>query len=195
MDPQPFLARVLMLFGVGFLIANLRLAADLVRYLRRRRSALLVWPGRRPKYYGLILTLGVTLGFLLVLKIVMLQRVPTHAPEDDAVRVLFGEGMMFVYFACMVPLTRLIDRGLYADGIWAENGFVPYQQIGGIAWREGEPLTLVLVSRIRQIARPLIVPSPYYGAVRRLLRDKIAAEAIDFKTGGLDLGRDGKEDV
>lgn len=195
MDAQPFLARVLMLFGVGFLIANVRLAADLIRYIRRRRSALLVWPGRRPPFYGLVLFLGVTLGVLLVLKIAMLRQAPGGSPEEHAAGVLFGEGMMFLYFACLVPLTRRINRGLYADGIWAENGFVPYQQIDGIAWREGEPLTLVLVSRLRQIAKPLIVPSPYYGAVRRLLRDKIAAHDIEMDGGGLHLGADERRDV
>ena len=102
---------------------------------------------------------------------------------------------MFLYFALMVPLTRRIERGLYADGIWAENGFVPYGQIGGLAWREGEPLTLVLVSRLRQMARPLIVPSVHYGAVRRLLRDKIAAHDIAVGVAGLDLGGDDRKDV
>ena len=194
MDAQPFLARVLMLFGVGFLIAKVRLAADLIRYIRRRRHALLVWPGRRPPFYGLVLFLGFTLGVLLVLKIAMLRQA-AGSPEDHAAGVLFGEGMMFLYFACLVPLTRRINRGLYADGIWAENGFVPYQQIDGIAWREGEPLTLVLVSRLRQIAKPLIVPSAYYGAVRRLLRDKIAAHDIAMEGGGLNLGADERRDI
>ena len=186
MDVQPFLTRVLMLFGVGFLIANVRVAADLIRYLKRRRQALLVWRGRRPPYYGLIVFLGVTLGCLLLVKVLVLGRPPIQ---------LFGEGMMFLYFALMVPLTRRIDRGLYADGIWAENGFVPYGQIGGLAWREGEPLTLVLVSRLRQMARPLIVPSVHYGAVRRLLRDKIAAHDIQVGVAGLDLGGDDRKDV
>jgi hypothetical protein len=164
-----------------------RVATDLVRYLKRRRRALLVWPGRRPPYYGLVIFLGVTLGCLLIVKVLVLGRSPVQ---------LFGEGMMFVYFACMVPLTRRIDRGLYADGIWAENGFMPYWQIGAMAWREGEPLTLVLVSRLRQMARPLVVPSAYYGAVRRLLRDKIAAHDIQFGGGaGLDLGGDERKDV
>ena len=185
MDPQSLLSRVLMLFGVGFLIANLRVAADLVRYVRRRHQALLVWPGRRPPYYGLVVFLGITLGCLLVVKVLLLERQPIQ---------LFGEGMMFLYFACMVPLTRRIDRGLYADGIWAENGFMPYGQIGAMAWREGEPLTLVLVSRLRQMTRPLVVPSPHYGAVRRLLRDKIAAHDIQFG-GGLDLGGDERRGV
>jgi hypothetical protein len=186
MDVQPFLTRVLMLFGVGFLIANVRVATDLIRYFRRRRHALLVWPGRKPPYYGLILFLGVTLGCLLLVKVLVLGRPPIQ---------LFGEGMMFLYFALMVPLARRIDRGLYADGIWAENGFMPYGQIGGLAWREGEPLTLVLVSRLRQMARPLIVPSVHYGAVRRLLRDKIAAQDIQVGVGGLDLGGDERKDV
>jgi hypothetical protein len=94
-----------------------------------------------------------------------------------------------------VPLSRRIGRGFYADGIWAENGFMPYQQIGGIAWREDGQVTLLLVSRLKQIARPLVVPTPYYGAVRRLLRDKIAAHDIQFSGGGLDLGYDLRDDV
>ena len=66
--------------------------------------------------------------------------------------------MMFLYFAYAVPLTRKISRGFYADGVWAENGFIPYHQIGGIAWRQGEPPTLLLISRFKEMARPLLVP-------------------------------------
>ena len=102
---------------------------------------------------------------------------------------------MFVYYAFSVPLTRLIGRGFYQDGIWSEQGFVPYQQIGGIAWREGEQLTLLLMSRVTQFARPLVVPGAYYGAVRRLLRDKIAEHDIQFTGAGLDLGQDGRDRV
>ena len=139
MDIRALLPHVLLLFGVGFLIANLRAGLDFLRFWRRRRDALLTWPGRRPPYYGLILFLGVTLGLLLLVKFIFLQRSPTQ---------LFGEGMMFVYYAYVVPLSRRIGRGFYADGIWAENGFMPYKQIGGIAWREGEQVTLLLISRL-----------------------------------------------
>jgi hypothetical protein len=186
MDLRALLPHVLLLFGVGFLIANLRAGLDLFRYWRRRRHALLTWPGRRPPYYGLILFLGVTLGVLLIVKVLFMQRSPAQ---------LFGEGMMFLYYAYAVPLSRRIGRGFYADGIWAENGFMPYQQIGGIAWREGEQVTLLLVSRLKQMARPLVVPTAYYGAVRRLLRDKIAAHDIQFSGGGMDLGYDLRDDV
>ena len=186
MDLRALLPHVLLLFGVGFLIANLRTGLDLFRYWRRRRDALLTWPGRRPPYYGLILFLGVTLGLLLIVKVLFMQRSPGQ---------LFGEGMMFLYYAYAVPLSRRIGRGFYADGIWAENGFMPYRQIGGIAWREGEQVTLLLISRLKQMARPLVVPTAYYGAVRRLLRDKIAAHDIQFSGGGMDLGYDLRDDV
>lgn len=191
MDLQSLLPVVLVLFGIGFLIANIRLGIDLIRYLRRRRTALLIWPGRRPPYYGLVLFLGVALGILLIVKVRLLH----HHVLPERQLQFFGESMMFVYFACMVPLTRRIGRGFYADGVWAENGFLPYDQIDGITWREGEQVTLLLISRIRQLARPLVVPSAYYGAVRRLLRDKIAAHDIRFSAGGLDLGRDDRDSV
>ena len=44
---------------------------------------------------------------------------------------------MFLYFAYAVPLTRKTP-GFYDDGVWAENGHSDHQ-IGGIAWRQGEP--------------------------------------------------------
>jgi hypothetical protein len=185
MELRELLPHVLLVFGIGFLIANVRVAWDLIRYLRRRRHALLVWPGSRPPLSNIVPVLAIALGCLLIANL-LLRRAPSQ---------LFGEGMMFLYFGCAVPLTRRIGRGFYADGIWAENGFMPYQQIGGIAWREGEQLTLLLISRLKQMARPLIVPTAHYGAVRRLLRDKMAAHDIQFSGGGLDLGQDERDHV
>ena len=66
--------------------------------------------------------------------------------------------MMFVYYGYLVPLSRRIGRGFYADGIWAETGFVPYWRIGAVSWREGEEIALVIVSRLRNLARRLVVP-------------------------------------
>ncbi len=123
------LPAVLLLLGCGFLVANLRLSADFVRYLRRRRLALLTWPGPRPRYYGLMLATGVALGCLVFFKLVFQRRPPEQA---------FGELMMFAYYGYLLPLSRRIGHGFYEDGIWSESGFMPYWQIGGIAWREGE---------------------------------------------------------
>jgi hypothetical protein len=102
-------------------------------------------------------------------------------------RQVFGESMMFLYYAYAVPLSRRIGRGFYGDGIWADKGFIPYANIGGISWRQGDEPTLVVVSRIRRLARPLIVPGRHYAAARRLLRDKIAAHDIHFSGTGLNL--------
>lgn len=178
---------VLIGLGVGFLVANVRAFAEVVRYMRRRKNALLIWPGPPPPFYGLVLFLGIALGLLIIVKVVFLNR-----PFSG----IFGEVMMFIYFAYAVPLSRRIGRGFYADGVWSEQGFIPYHQIGGIAWRQGEPVTLLFISRFKEMARPLLVPSQYYGAVRRLLRDRIGAHDIMFAGDTLDLGgHDEREDI
>lgn len=187
MQVDAALRAVLLLFGAGFLIANLRIGMQFVRFLRLRSSALLTWPVAKPPYYGVSLALGVLLGALIFVKLVIQQRPPTDA---------FGEGMMFVYFAYALPLSLKIGRGLYEQGIWAEKGFVPYSEIGGLTWREGkDDLRLILIYRMRSLVRQLVVPDAYYGAVRRLLRDKIAAHDIHFTGKGFDLGVDEREMV
>ena len=167
----------LILLGCGFLVANAQLLFQYVRFLRRRRTALLIWPGPRPPYYGLALGIGVVLGFLIFYKIVF-----SHQQA-------FGETMMFVYYAYLTPLTRRIGRGFYEDGIWADSSFIPYNEVGGISWREGEhSVSLIVISRLRTLARRLAVPLEHYGAARRLLRDKIGEHTIHLTGTGLDLG-------
>ena len=173
----------LLVLGAGFLIANARLILELVRYRRRRQSALLIWPGPPPPYYGLTLGLGVATGLLVAFKVLVVHR------------QAFGEAMMFVYFGYLVPLTRRIGRGFYEDGIWADSTFIPYNEVGGISWREGEhSVSLIVISRLRNLARRLIVPGDKYGAARRLLRDKIGEHAIHFTGTGLDLGAHDERD-
>jgi len=167
----------LLVLGAGFLIANARLILELIRYRRRRRAALLIWPGPPPPYYGLTLGLGVATGLLVAFKVLVVHR------------QAFGEAMMFVYFGYLVPLTRRIGRGFYEDGIWADSTFIPYNEVGGISWREGEhSVSLIVISRLRNLARRLAVPLEHYGAARRLLRDKIGEHQIHFFGTGLDLG-------
>ena len=179
--------RFLFLLGVGFLVANLRLLFQFIRFARLKSSAVLTWPGRRPPFYGLLLVLGAVLSVLIIYKLAFLRVHPTR---------VFGETMMLVYYAYAMPLSLKIGRGFYADGIWADGGFVPYSTIGGLAWREGEQLTLVLIDRMRQFGRRLTVPEGYYGAARRVLRDRIAAHDIHFTGKSFDLGaHDERDDV
>ena len=57
-------------------------------------------------------------------------------------------------------------------------------------------VALVIVSRLRNLARRLIVPGTHYAAARRLLRDKIAAHDIQLMHTGLELGaHDERDDV
>ena len=179
--------RFLFLLGVGFLVANLRLLFQFIRFARLKSSAVLTWPGRRPPFYGLLLGLGAVLSVLIIYKLAFLRVHPTR---------VFGETMMLVYYAYAMPLSLKIGRGFYEEGIWADGGFVPYSTIGGLAWREGEQLTLVLIDRMRQFGRKLTVPERYYGAARRVLRDRIAAHDIHFTGKSLDLGEhDERDDV
>jgi hypothetical protein len=181
------LSRLLILLGVGFLWANLRLFAQFVRFLKIRSTALLTWPGRRPPFYPLLVTLGAVLALLIVYKLAVLRQHPIQ---------VFGESMMLIYYAYALPLSLRIGRGFYQEGIWADGGFIPYSSIGGLAWREGEQITLVMIYRMRAFARRLVVPENYYAAARRLLRDKIAAHDIHFTGKALDLGaHDDKDDA
>jgi hypothetical protein len=173
----PLGTSILLVLGVGFLAANLELASDYVRFLRRRSGALLTWRAPKPPQYTFALGLGVALGLLVFAKLVLLR---TQA---------FGESMMFLYYAYFFPMSLTIGRGFYEDGIWAETSFIPYNEVGGISWREGEhQATLIVISRLRNLARRLTVPGDKYGAARRLLRDKIGEHTIHFNGTGLDLG-------
>lgn len=179
MNVQP----VLLLLGAGFVVVNARVLLQYFRFLRRRRTALLIWPPPKPPQYALSLAIGVALGLLVFVKVVFIHR------------QAFGETMMFIYYAYLMPLSRRIGRGFYRDGIWADSGFIPYSEVGGISWREGEQkVTLVIVSKLRNLARRLIVPGDKYGAARRLLRDKIGERTIDLESG-LNLGEHDDRDT
>ena len=193
------LGQILFLFGVGFLIANLRVALELLRWRRRWKTALLVWPGAKPPFYALSLGVGVMLGLLILLKAYWALRAGTTLGTrlQFFATHTFGELMMFVYFGYMLPFSTRITRGLYADGIWTDTGFMRYDHVGGISWKGGEPPTLIVISRLKTLARRLVVPHPLLGEVRRLLRDKISAHAITMDAGpGLHLGvRDARDSV
>ena len=175
--------RVLFVLGVGFLVANLKVAADLIKYRQRRQTALLTWQGQRPAYYRLNILLAVTLGLLLAAKLV--RKDPDRA---------FGEAMMFVYYGCLFPLSTRIARGFYGDGIWSDSGFMRWTQISAISWKEEGRITLILISHFRNIARRLEVPASLYGQARRLLKDKVREHTLQMGGSGLDLGSRGQED-
>src|SRR5688572_3999409 len=186
MVPDVLIARVLFLFGLGFLAANVKVIADLLRFRWRKRSALLVWQNPKPRYYGFTLALGVALGALLAFKLFVQRR-----PPDQ----LFGETMMFVYYGYAFPLSTRIARGFYRDGIWSDSGFMRWGQISAVSWKEEGHVTLILISHFKNIARRLEIPGNLYGQARRLLRDKVKAHDIHIGGSGLDLGSRDDQDA
>ena len=181
------LPRLLVVLGAGFLVLDLRLFVQVLQYRRLRKHALLTWPAARPPLYRLFLWVGALLGVLIVYKLAVLRLHPSQ---------VFGESMMLVYYVYAMPMSTAIRRGFYEDGICTDGGYLPYARIGGLTWREGPPVTLVLLYRWRNFARRLTVPERLYGEARRVLRDKIAAHDIHFTGKPLDLGaHDERDDV
>src|SRR5260370_736819 len=124
MGLQDLLQRVLFFFGVGFFLANVLILVDLVRFRIRRRSALLVWQGEKPRFYGFSLALGVMLGLLFVFKLFV-----QHRPLNT----LLGESMMFVYYGYALPLSTRIARGFYRHGFWSDSDFSRWARISALS--------------------------------------------------------------
>jgi hypothetical protein len=178
----------LLALGLLFLVVNLKVGREILLWWRRRAGALLVWTAPKPPYYALNLGIGVMLGLLLFVSVFVIRR-----PASS----VFGELMMFLYYGYLLPLSTRITRGLYADGVWTDSGFMRYAEIGALSWKEGPRPTLVIASRLRAIARTMAIPGTRLGEVRRLLREKIGDHAIELDAGpGLHLGsRDTRESV
>ncbi len=172
--------------GFGFLVANLWIAVQFLRFYRYRATALVSWSARKPPYYRIFLAFGGVFSVLLFVKFVV---------QGQPLMSGFGESMMLLYYGILWPLCFRIKRGLYEDGIWTDSRFVPYEQIGGLSWREGREITLVIIYRLRSLARHLAVPHEHYGEVRRLLRDKIDSHDLHFTMKAFDLGSDEREVV
>lgn len=184
--PDVILPRLLLAIGVFFLAANLHLAVQLVRFARLKGSGVLTWRLPRPRFSTQFLMMAAALGLVLIVKLVVERRPPVEA---------FGELMMFLYFGYLLPRSWRIERGFYEQGIWLDDGFLAYSQIGGLSWREQDHVTLLAIPRMQQLARRLEVPQRYYGEARRLLRDRIKNHQIRYRSD-LDLGgHDEREDV
>jgi hypothetical protein len=177
--------QILLALGVLFVVVNLRVGWQIATWWRKRREAVIVWPAPKPPFYAINLAIGVLLGILLFVTSYLLKPTVSH----------FGVAMMFIYYGYLLPLSTRIKRGLYANGIWTDSGFMRYREIGGLTW--SNTTTLVIASSRRPLARRLQVPGAHIGEVRHVLRDRIGAHDIEFDEGpGLHLGtRDTRESV
>ena len=147
------------------------------RFRRVRPTALLTWPNRRPSHLPFLLALGLVSAGLTVLNGYLGR--PFHH--------VYSQAVMAAYFMVMVPLSCRIPLGFYRDGVWADTGFVPYASIARMAFREKPELVLILLPRDRAGSVRLPVPSEEYGAVRKLLEEKVRAHVLNVERGILGL--------
>jgi len=167
----------LVALGVYFTI---QLARGLLRYQRYRRlrgSALATWPPARPPQAAWLVGLGVVGGLLAALN-AWLHRPPLH---------VYGLAVMSLYFLVMVPLALRIEPGLYEEGVWADVGFIRWDDVARIAFVETPQIVLLLVPRGGGRSRRLAVPPDEYGEVRKLLHEKMKAGALHLDPSILGL--------
>jgi hypothetical protein len=167
------------LLGLGAYFAVL-LLRGLLGYARFRRvlpTAVLTWPVPRGRHLPWLVGLGVVNVVLTVLNGLL------HRPVHHVVSL----GLMALYFVLMVPLAARIQLGFYRDGVWADAGFLPYGGIRRLAFRESPEIELILLPRRGSGSFRLPVPPAEYGAVRKLLEEKIQAHVVNVETGILGL--------
>jgi hypothetical protein len=99
---------------------------------------------------------------------------------------VLSQAVMALYFVLMVPLTARIRVGFYRDGVFAEGGFLRWSEIGRWAFRETPELVLVFLSRAGSALR-LRVPPAEYGAVRKVLEERMRARVLNVEAGLLGL--------
>jgi hypothetical protein len=162
--------------AIHFSILTVRGVSIYLKFLKVRPTALLTWPVR-PRWNVQLLALGVVAAGVAVLNGY------AHRP----IHQIYSQGIMAAYFILMVPLLTRIHPGLYQDGVWAERGFLPYGKIGRMAFREFPEIVLVLVPRGGRGSFRLPVPPAEYGAVRKVLEDKIRAKVLNVDAGILGL--------
>ena len=171
------LSAVLLGLGVYFSVLLIRGMRGYLLFRKVRPTALLTWPVPR----------SAQLPFLLALGVVATGVTALNAYLDRPLHHVLSQALMAAYFIGMVPLCRRIRLGFYDEGVWADTGFLPYANIGRIAFRESPEIVLILLPRGRSGSFRLPVPPEEYGAVRKVLEEKIRARVVNIEAGILGL--------
>jgi hypothetical protein len=174
---QTIVSLGLLALGVYFTVQLIRGLWGYQRYRRVRPTAVATWAAPRQAQTVWLVALGVVGGGLALLN-AWLQRPLYH---------VYGLAVMGAYFLVMVPLATRIRLGLYEEGIWADAGFIRWEEIGRIAFVETpEILVLIIPHRGRGSFR-LPVPPTEYGGVRKLLAEKARDGALSLDPAILGL--------
>ena len=148
--------------GVYFTVQLARGHLGYRSYLRVKPTAVATWPAPRQALNRWLVALGAFGGVVALLN-AWLQRPPHH---------VYGLAVMSAYFVVMVPLATTIRLGVYRDGIWAHAGFIRWEEIARVAFRERPEVVLILLPRSGRGSFHLPVPPEEYGAVRKVLAER-----------------------
>lgn len=173
--------RVLLLafggLGLYFTVLLWRGFAGYAAWARLSPSAIATWPAPRPPSPALLPVLGAIAAAVALL----------NALLGKPFLYVYSQLAMALYFAGMVPLARRIRLGLYADGVWADAGFLRYADVARLAFREQAGITLVLVARRGTPTFRLPIPPGEYGTVRKVLDERARAGVLRTEQGLLGL--------
>jgi hypothetical protein len=177
MANETMLSLGLLGLGIYFAVLLVRGFAGYARFRRVRPTALLIWPVPRPYLLPWLVALGLVNVVLTILNGLM------HRPVHHVVSL----GLMALYFVLMVPLASRIQLGFYRDGVWADAGFLPWERIKRLAFRESPDIVLILLPREGSGSFRLPIPREEYGAVRKIIEDKIRTNVLRIESGILGL--------
>jgi hypothetical protein len=149
----------------------------LVRYWRQKTKGLVTWPLPAQPFRAFLWWLGILSAGLTLLS--LLQQGPLHRT--------FSQAVTAVYFLAVFPALRTIRLGLYEQGLWFRDGFLPYSRIARWSFRETPEIVLLLVPRGGNRGLRLRVPPGEYGAVRKVLQQKSQERVIQPDAGILGL--------
>jgi hypothetical protein len=175
---ETFLSLILMAVGAYFAVSLGRGLLGYLRFRRLRPTAVLTWPVPRGRNVPFLVGLGLAALGVALLNIV----------QGRPVAHVLSQVVTAAYFLLMVPLALRIRLGLYRDGVWADTGFLSWERIGRLTFVEEPEIMLVLVPRDRRPpAARLPVPREEYGAVRKLIDEKIRARVVQVEEAILGL--------
>jgi hypothetical protein len=163
--------------AIYFSVLIIRGALRYARFRKVRPTALVTWPGPPPAHFRLLLGLGAVAAAVAVLNGAL------HYPFHK----VYSQLAIAFYFIGILPLLARIPFGFYGDGIWSEQGFLPYHRIRRLAFHEGSEVVLLLVPWNGHGALRLPVPPGEYGAVRRVLGDMIRSRVLNLEGSILGL--------
>jgi hypothetical protein len=174
---ETVLSVVLLGLGIYFSVLLIRGLRGYLLFRKVRPTALITWPVPRSGQ----------LPFLLVLGVVAAGVTALNAYLERPLHHVLSQALMAAYFILMVPLCQRIRLGFYDEGVWADTGFLPYANIARIAFRETPEIVLILLPRGRSGSFRLPVPPEDYGAVRKVLEEKIRSRVVNIEAGILGL--------